>query len=236
MIAVRDVTKVFSVPHDRPRTLFHRLFGRGRSFETWKALDRVSLSVSPGSCVALIGRNGSGKSTLLRIVAGIYPPTSGEVDVTGAVAPILDLGVGFRGTLSVRHNVFLYGVLLGVPREVLRRDIQAILDEAGVARFADARLEILSTGLRARLAFTLAMRAEAPVVLIDETLAVGDEAFRKRCLAQLDALRAAGRTILFVSHDFALVERLCDRALVLEGGRITAEGPPAEMIAAYKSA
>ena len=235
MIDVREVSKDFCVPHERPRTLFHRLFGRGRSFETWSALDRVSLSVRAGSCVALLGRNGSGKSTLLRIVAGIYPPSSGEVEVTGPVAPILDLGVGFRGSLSVRHNVLLYGVLLGVPRETLKRDLETILDEAGVERFADARLEILSTGLRARLAFTLALRAEAPVLLIDEALAVGDEVFRQRCLRQLDGLRSSGRTMLFVSHDLSLVERLCDRAVVLEAGRVRAEGPPAEMIALYKS-
>ena len=235
MIDVREVSKVFAVPHERPRTLFHRLFGRGRSFETWSALDRVSLKVSAGSCVALLGGNGSGKSTLLRIVAGIYPPSSGEVQVDGPVAPILDLGVGFRGALSVRHNALLYGVLLGVPRIALQQDLEAILDEAGVKRFGDARLEILSTGLRARLAFTLAMRAEAPVLLIDEALAVGDEVFRERCLRQIDALRASGRTILFVSHDLSLVERLCDRAVVLEGGRIRAEGPPTEMIALYKS-
>jgi ABC-type polysaccharide/polyol phosphate transport system ATPase subunit len=235
VIVLRDVSKVFSVPHERPRTLFHRLFGHGRSFEAWNALDRVSLSVSAGSCMALMGRNGSGKSTLLRIVAGIYPPSSGEVEVGGAVAPILDLGVGFRGALSVRQNVLLYGVLLGVPRDELLRDGPAILDEAGVARFADTRLEILSTGLRARLAFTLAMRAQAPVVLIDETLAVGDEAFRQRCFSQIAGLRAAGRTILFVSHDLSLVERLCDRAFVLEAGRVKAEGPPLEMIAVYKA-
>jgi ABC-type polysaccharide/polyol phosphate transport system ATPase subunit len=235
VIAVREVSKDFSVPHERPRTLFHRLFGRGRSFETWKALDHVSLSVGAGSCVALLGRNGSGKSTLLRIVAGIYPPSSGQVEVSGRVAPILDLGVGFRGPLSVRRNVLLYGVLLGVPRDTLIRDLAAILEEAGLSRFADARLETLSTGLRARLAFTLAMRAEAPVLLIDEALAVGDEVFKQRCLNELDALRAAGRTILFVSHDLSLVERLCDRAFVLEAGRVRAEGSPGEMIALYKS-
>ena len=235
MIALRDVSKVFTVPHERPRTLFHRLFGRGRSWRTWQALDRVSLSVSAGSCVALLGHNGSGKSTLLRIVAGIYPPSSGEVEVSGPVAPILDLGVGFRGALSVRHNALLYGVLLGVPREALKRDLEAILDEAGVQPFGGARLEILSTGLRARLAFTLALRADAPVLLIDEALAVGDEVFQKRCLRQIDGLRASGRTILFVSHDLSLVENLCDRVVVLEAGQVKAEGPPAEMIALYRA-
>lgn len=235
MISVREVSKVFSVPHERPRTLFHRLFGRGRSFESFGALDRVSLEVPAASCVALLGRNGSGKSTLLRIVAGIYPPSSGRVEVGGPVAPILDLGVGFRGALSVRDNVLLYGVLLGVPRNALKRDLGAILEETGIARFADARFETLSTGFRARLAFTLAIRADAPVLLIDEALAVGDEAFRQRCLGQIEALRASGRTILFVSHDLSLVERLCDRAVVLEAGRVRAEGSPAEMIALYRS-
>jgi ABC-type polysaccharide/polyol phosphate transport system ATPase subunit len=235
VIAVRAVSKVFQVPHERPRTLFHRLFGRGRTFEQFRALDDVSLDVAAGEYVALIGRNGSGKSTLLRLVAGIYPPSSGTVEVGAPTAPVLDLGVGFRGTLTVRDNVVLYGVLFGIPRRRLLEELETILEESGVLRFRDARLEALSTGLRARLAFTLALRAEAPILLVDEALSVGDGAFRKRCLKEFQDRRARGCTMLFVSHDLTLVEQLCDRAVVLEAGRVRGQGPPGPMVALYRS-
>ena len=235
MIEVRGVSKVFRLPHERRRTLFHRLFPRGRAYERFFALTDVSLSVEAGEFVALVGANGSGKSTLLRVVAGIYPPSTGTVQVAGAVAPILELGVGFQGPLTVRDNVVLYGVLLGVPRRRLREELPAILQRAGVARFADARLDALSTGLRARLAFTLALLASAPVLLIDEALAVGDEAFRRRCIDELLALRSAGRTLLFVSHSLSLVETLCSRVVIMEAGRVRADGTPGEMIPLYHS-
>jgi ABC-type polysaccharide/polyol phosphate transport system ATPase subunit len=236
VIEVQDVSKVFKVPHERRRTLFHRLFPRGRTFESFAALHDVSLSVQAGESVALLGANGCGKSTLLRVVAGIYPPTSGRVRVAGAVAPILDLGVGFRGALTVRDNVMLYGVLLGLSRVRLREELPAILEQAGVVRFEDARLDTLSTGLRARLAFTLAVRTSSPVLLVDEVLAVGDEEFQKRCLEELQALRSQGRTLLFVSHSLDLVRALCGRAVMMEAGRIRADGSPDEVIRRYLSA
>jgi ABC-type polysaccharide/polyol phosphate transport system ATPase subunit len=235
VIAVREVGKEFRVPHERPRTLFHRLFGRGRTFEIFRALEAVTLDVAAGEYVALVGPNGSGKSTLLRVVAGIYPPSSGTVAVAAASAPILDLGVGFRGALTVRDNVLLYGVLLGIPRRRLLAELEPVLERSGVRRFRDARLDALSTGLRARLAFTLALMSEAPVLLVDEALAVGDEAFRKRCLRELQEQRARGRTMLFVSHDLDLVQQLCDRAVVLEAGRVRGEGAPAPMVRLYRS-
>jgi lipopolysaccharide transport system ATP-binding protein len=235
VISVRGVGKSFAIPHQRPRTLFHHVFPFGRSRQTFTALHDVSLDMRRGEFVGLLGSNGSGKSTLLRIVAGIYPPSSGSVHVDGTVAPILDLGVGFQGSLSVRDNVVLYGVLLGVPRRRLRAELEEILERAGVARFAETRLEALSTGLRARLAFTVALLAEADVLLLDEALAVGDEAFRRGCVDQLDTLRKRGCTVVSVSHDLELVRRLCDRVVVLSEGRVTGDGAPDAMIQGYLS-
>ena len=235
MIRVHEVTKLFVIPHQRRKTLFDHVYARGRTYETFPALAGVSFEIAAGEFVGIVGANGSGKSTLLRILAGIYPPTSGSVRVDAPVAPIMDLGVGFQGALSVRDNVFLYGVLLGIPRRRLRAGLDEVLDRAGVARFSDARLEALSTGLRARLAFTLAVRSEAPVLLIDEALAVGDEAFQRECLEELERLRASGRTMVLVSHSAQHLERLCPRVLVMAGGRLQGDGPAAAMIQRYRS-
>jgi ABC-type polysaccharide/polyol phosphate transport system ATPase subunit len=237
VIDLRGVSKVFSIPHQKRRTVFDRVFGRGHyTYETFYALRDVSLRVEAGEFLGVVGRNGGGKSTLLRIVAGIYPPTSGTVTVKGAVAPILELGVGFNGALTVRDNVFLYGVLLGVPRRRLDADLAGILGRAGIARFEDARLETLSTGMRARLAFTVALLAEAPILLVDEALTVGDEEFQAQCLSELRRLRDEARTAILVSHDFRLLRGLCPRLVLLDGGTVAADGSPEEVIERYRSA
>jgi ABC-type polysaccharide/polyol phosphate transport system ATPase subunit len=234
VIRLQGVSKAFRLPHRGRHTFFHRIVaGEGVSYETFYALRDVNLTIDKGTIVGLIGHNGSGKSTLLRIIAGIYPPTTGTVEVDGPVAPVLDLGVGFHGALPVRDNVVLYGVLLGLSRRRLKDEAEAILERAGVSRFADARLDDLSTGMRARLAYTIAMRVEAPVVLVDETLSVGDAEFQARCLDDLRALRAQGRTAVLVSHEPHLLEAICDRLIVLNGGVVTAEGNPTAMLAVY---
>jgi ABC-type polysaccharide/polyol phosphate transport system ATPase subunit len=236
VIELRDVSKAFSIPHQKRKTVFDRVFGRGHyTYEAFLALRGVSLRVQAGEFVGLVGRNGGGKSTLLRVVAGIYPPSAGTVRVEGAVAPILELGVGFNGALTVRDNVFLYGVLLGVPRRRLDADLGGILGRAGIGRFEDARLETLSTGMKARLAFTVALLAEAPILLVDETLAVGDEAFQAQCLAELRKLKGQGRTAILVSHDMNVLRELCPRLVLLDGGAVRADGPPDEVIERYRS-
>lgn len=235
MIELTGVSKVFHVPHQRRRS-FGRWLVEGRyTYETLHALRAVSLRVADGEFVGVLGGNGSGKSTLIRVVAGIYPATEGSVFVSGRVAPILELGVGFHGALRVVDNILLYGVVLGIPRRRLVAEAEEILAAAGLERFADARLENLSTGMKMRLAFTIALRAEAPVLLIDEALAVGDEAFRERCLGELRRRRERGDTALFVSHENAQLEALCDRLVVLDQGRIVGTGGPAEMIAMYRA-
>jgi len=236
VIELRDVSKAFSIPHQKRKTVFDRVFGRGHyTYETFLALRDVSLRVEAGEFVGLVGRNGGGKSTLLRVVAGIYPPSAGTVSVGGAVAPILELGVGFNGALTVRDNVFLYGVLLGVPRRRLDAGLDGIFGRAGIGRFEDARLETLSTGMKARLAFTVALLAEAPILLVDETLAVGDEAFQAQCLAELRKLKGEGRTAILVSHDFNVLRELCPRLVLLDDGAVKADGPPDEVIERYRS-
>jgi ABC-type polysaccharide/polyol phosphate transport system ATPase subunit len=236
VIDVRGVSKVFAIPHQKRKTVFDRVFGRGHyTFETLHALRDVSLRVEAGEFVGIVGRNGCGKSTLLRIVSGIYPPTAGTVRVDGRVAPILELGVGFNAALTVRDNVFLYGVLLGVPRRRLEAELPAVLERAGIGRFEDARLETLSTGMRARLAFTVALLAEAPILLVDEALAVGDEKFQAQCLSELRRLKAEGRTAILVSHDFNLLNELCPRLVLLEAGTVREDGPPARVIERYRS-
>lgn len=236
MIEIRGVSKTFSIPHQQKSTLFDRLFGRSRySYEAWPALKDVSFTVARGEFVGVLGGNGSGKSTLLRIVAGIYQPTSGEVKVQGAIAPILELGVGFQGALTVSANVFLYGVLLGIPRRELTAALPEILAWSGLERFADSRLESLSTGMRMRLAFTVALRAHAPVLLVDEALAVGDAEFLDRCVTALRTVRAEGRTALLVSHDVSLLELLCDRVVILHRGVVRGEGTPQAMFELYRN-
>jgi ABC-type polysaccharide/polyol phosphate transport system ATPase subunit len=236
VIELRGVSKVFSIPHQKRKTAFDRIFGRGHyTFETFHALRDVSLRVEVGEFLGVVGRNGCGKSTLLRIVAGIYPPTMGTVRVDGGVAPILELGVGFNGALSVRDNIFLYGVLLGVPRRRLEAELAAILDRAGIGRFEDARLETLSTGMRTRLAFTVALLADAPVLIVDEALAVGDEKFQAQCLAELRRLKDAGRTAMLVSHDVDLLGQLCRRLVLLDAGTVREDGPIEKVIERYRS-
>jgi lipopolysaccharide transport system ATP-binding protein len=236
VIDLRGVSKVFSIPHQKRKTVFDRLFGRGHyTYETFHALRDVSLRVETGEFLGVVGRNGGGKSTLLRIVAGIYPPTSGTVKVEGAVAPILELGVGFNGALTVRDNIFLYGVLLGVPRRQLDAELEGILARAGIARFEDARLETLSTGMRARLAFTVAILAEAPVLLVDEALTVGDEEFQAQCLGELRRMRDEARTAILVSHDAELLCQLCPRLVLLDRGVVRADGPPAQVLERYRA-
>jgi ABC-type polysaccharide/polyol phosphate transport system ATPase subunit len=233
VIEARSVSKLFRMPRHRRRTL--RALSGGRGFEEFAALSDISFRIAAGEFVGILGRNGSGKSTLLRLIAGIYPPSSGELLTGGATAPILDLGVGFHGVLSVVDNFFLYGVLLGLPRQRLSESLDAVLAKAGLQEFADAPLERLSTGMKMRLAFSVALLADAPIVLIDEALAVGDAAFREQCLLDLRELKRRGRTAILVSHENALLEAVCDRLLLLEKGSLVGEGPLPEMFERYRA-
>jgi ABC-type polysaccharide/polyol phosphate transport system ATPase subunit len=234
-IEVAGVSKTYRIPHERQTTLVERLVAGFRPVpvELLAALQDVTLTVPRGSFVGVIGANGSGKSTLLKVMAGLLVPDAGTVSVEGSVAPLLELGLGFQHELTMRENVALYGTLLGYPRRELARRIDEAIAFAELERFRDAKLKSLSSGMTARLAFATALRADADILLLDEVLAVGDAHFQQKCLAVFDLLRRQEKTIVLVSHDLHTVRRLCDHAYWLDGGRIAAEGPAAEVVGTY---
>ncbi len=237
MIAVRNVSKIFEVPHERTKTLFHKLtsvFHPSYEYEEFYALRNISFDVKKGEFLGIMGRNGSGKTTLLRIIAGVYKPSAGSCDVRDQISPFLELGLGFQPRLSCRDNIFIYGALLGFSRREMNVRYHEIMRFSELDRFADAPLERLSSGMKVRLAFATAIQSDAPILLVDEVLAVGDRIFQDKCRDVFWRFKHEGRTILFVSHDSSAVKQYCDRTLVLESGEVVNEGPPADMIEYYQ--
>jgi homopolymeric O-antigen transport system ATP-binding protein len=218
-----------------------RLVRRGTPAETaasepfW-ALHDVSLEVARGEVVGLIGPNGAGKSTLLKLLARITPPTEGRIELHGRIASLLEVGTGFHPDLTGRENVFLNGAILGLSREEIERRYDAIVEFSGVEAFIDTPVKRYSSGMFVRLGFAVAAHLEAEIMLIDEVLAVGDAAFQRKCMNMIRELTLEeGRTIVFVSHNLAWVERLCHRVFLVEDGAIAAEGPVSQVIAGYLS-
>jgi len=198
------------------------------------ALSDVSLDVPPGATLGLIGANGSGKSTMLKLLAGIMQPTLGRVAVDGRLALLAYLGAGFHGDLTGRENVFLQGAILGLSAGELRAKLDAILAFAELERFADVPVKFYSSGMALRLGFAVAVHAEPDVFLIDEAFAVGDQRFRERCLERIRGFKAAGVTMVLVSHERDLVERLSDHVVLFSHGCAVAEGTAAAAFAAYE--
>ena len=235
MIVFDNVDKVFRLPHDKVHTLkghFVNLF-RKKSYERFYALRDFNFAVKEGEFVGIIGRNGSGKSTLLKLIARVLEPTSGRITVNAAVAPFLELGVGFQGELTVRNNVFLYGALLGMSRAEIRSKYDWIIEFSGLEQFVDAKLKNLSSGMQVRLGFSITVSIESPILLVDEVLAVGDIDFQKKCYDAFEGFKKSGRTVLFVSHDLESVGKVADRVIVLQQGEIIDQGVPAEVLERY---
>ena len=203
--------------------------------ERFAALHDVSLTASPGELVSVVGANGAGKSTLLKVVARITSPDAGRVRVRGRLSALIEVGAGFHPELTGAENALLHGAILGFPRREMRRALPAIAEFAGVTDALATPLKFFSTGMYARLGFAVAVHGDPDVLLVDEVLSVGDEEFRSRCLERIAALRARGTSILFVSHDLALVEQVSTRALWLAGGRVAADGDPRTVTAAYRA-
>jgi ABC-type polysaccharide/polyol phosphate transport system ATPase subunit len=195
----------------------------------------IDIRIDRDESVALIGANGSGKSTVLRLMAGIYPPTHGQVVQNGRVVPIIELGSTFQPSLTGDENVMLYAAALGMTRREVLDQVDGIFRFAGVEEFRNVQLKYYSSGMRARLAFSIASCARADVLLLDEILAVGDAEFRDRCMDRLHAFRATGGTMVVVSHDLGQVRELCTRAIWLENGRIREEGPVHQVADAYEA-
>lgn len=208
---------------------------RGAGSEEFLALDGIDLEVSPGEAVALIGPNGSGKSTFLKLAGGILKPTSGSVEVDGRITALIELGAGFHPEITGRENVIINGMLLGLERRQIEARMNEIIDFADIGSFIDQPVKIYSSGMYVRLGFAVAVAAEPDVLLIDEVLAVGDEAFTRRCLDRLARMRQRGVTMILVSHDLDLVTSFADRALYLERGRVVTEGAADAVVARYRS-
>jgi ABC-type polysaccharide/polyol phosphate transport system ATPase subunit len=202
---------------------------RDRRQELW-ALRDVHLRVEQGEVVGIIGRNGAGKTTLLKLIARITEPTEGTARMRGRVGALLEVGTGFHFELTGRENIYFNGAVLGMSRQEIRRRFDQIVEFSGVERFLDTPLKRYSAGMYLRLAFSVAAHLEPDIVIVDEVLAVGDAEFRHKCAQRIEALRQEGRTILLVSHDLASIQRMCSRCVLLSGGRVLADGPPADVV------
>jgi lipopolysaccharide transport system ATP-binding protein len=213
---------------------FERFRGNGHSQEnTIWALKDLSFEVNPGEVVGLIGRNGAGKSTLLKVLSRITEPTTGGIDLYGRIASLLEVGTGFHPELTGRENIYLNGAILGMSRAEISRKFDEIVAFAEVDKFLDTPVKHYSSGMYVRLAFAVAAHMESEILLVDEVLAVGDAEFQKRCLGKMEEVGSQGRTVLFVSHSMPMILRLCNRVVLLEQGKLVADGTPHEVTRAY---
>ena len=230
-IVVQNVSKHFRLYHEKYQSLKERVihFGRIPYDEFW-ALRDIDFEVEEGQTLGLLGRNGSGKSTLLKCIAGILQPTDGSIATVGRLAALLELGAGFHPELTGRENVFLNASILGLPKRDIEKRFDEIVAFAELEQFIDNQVKYYSSGMYVRLGFAVAVNMDPDVLLVDEVLAVGDEAFQRKCMDQVKQFQREGRTIVFVTHDAERVRQICERAIVLEDGRIVAEGKPGEAI------
>jgi ABC-2 type transport system ATP-binding protein len=237
IIQLKNVKKSFFLPHEKHDTFIEfatnpmRLFKR--SGEQYEVLKDIDMEIYPGEFVGIMGRNGSGKSTLLKIMAGIYEPTSGKVKVNGKMVPFLELGVGFNPELSGRENVYLNGIILGIKKEELKKKYKEIVEFAELEKFMDAPLKNYSSGMQVRLAFSIAIMADADIYILDEVLAVGDVAFQEKCFDVFRKYKKNGKTVILVTHSPGSVKDFCDRAVFLKDGVLQDLGSVDDVIQAY---
>ena len=235
-VAVRfeHVGKTFRL--SQTRSLKDRLLGvagHRASPVTVRAVDDLHLDIEVGESVALLGHNGSGKSTTLKMLAGTITPSSGRVWARGRIAPLLELGAGFHPDLTGRENVFMNSAILGIPRREALRNLDAIVDFAGVEAFLDTPVKFYSSGMAVRLGFAIAVNVDPDILLVDEVLAVGDEEFQARCTARMERLRDEGKTVVLVTHSLHQAKEFCRSAVVMHHGRTTYVGPMEGAEAAY---
>jgi ABC-type polysaccharide/polyol phosphate transport system ATPase subunit len=234
-VSLEGVSKTFKLPHQRFSTFKERALHpfRARTHDELRAVDDVSLSVRRGEFFGIVGRNGSGKSTLLKCLAGIYQVNRGRIEIVGRLSPFIELGVGFNPDLTARDNVVINAVMMGLTRKEARERFDEIIAFAELEEFLDLKLKNYSSGMSVRLAFSTAIQVDADIVLVDEVLAVGDAAFQQKCFEQFQRMKDEGKTIVFVTHDMASVERFCDRAMLLERGEMVQIGEPRAIARAY---
>lgn len=237
-ISVQDVSKTFKLPHERNSSIKGALINmthHKKGYEEQHVLEDISFEIKKGEFFGIVGRNGSGKSTLLKLLAGIYMPDKGNIQINGKLTPFIELGVGFNPELTGRDNIFLNGALLGFNRREMSAMYADIVAFAELERFMDQKLKNYSSGMQVRLAFSIATRAKSDILLIDEVLAVGDAAFQNKCFDYFYELRRRGATVVFVSHDRGSLERFCDRGILIDKGLITERGSIRKVLKTYSN-
>lgn len=238
-IVIEHLTKSFRIPHERKTTVYQHITGLLRggsySYEVFSALQDVSFTVKHGETFGIIGPNGSGKSTLLKILAGVLFLDSGNVQVNGKIAPFLELGVGFQPDLTGKENIYLYGAIMGLSKKEIASKYDEILDFAELKRFESMKLKNFSSGMAVRLAFSTAIQTDPDILLVDEVLSVGDEAFQRKCSEKINEIRKKGKTIILVSHSMGTVQELCSQCILIMNGKIVSKGEAKEVINKYQS-
>lgn len=237
VIKIDNVSMVFNLASEKVDSLKEyilKLLHRKLLLQEFYALTDINLTVSKGESVALIGANGSGKSTLLKCIAGVLTPTTGSVEVKGSIAPLIELGAGFDPDLTARENIYLNGAVLGYDRKFMNEHFQSIVDFAELWDFIDVPVKNFSSGMVARLGFSIATEVSADILIVDEVLAVGDFRFQEKCRERMTQLLQGGTTLLFVSHSTAQVRQLCQKAVWLDRGHIRAVGEVNEVCDAYE--
>jgi ABC-2 type transport system ATP-binding protein len=235
-IKVDGVSKAFRLPHEKQTSvkgLFLSIFSGRRTYERQQVLKDMSFEIKRGEFFGIVGRNGSGKSTLLKLLAGIYTPDKGRIQVNGKLTPFIELGVGFNPELTGRENVYLNGALLGFNRKEMEAMYDEIVEFAELEKFMDQKLKNYSSGMQVRLAFSVAIRAKSDILVLDEVLAVGDLDFQRKCYDYFYNLKRDKQTVVLVSHDMSAVRRFCDRCIHVHNGAILAEGSPKKVADSY---
>ncbi len=238
VVSLTDVSVRYQMANERINSLkeqvIRRLSGRRVEYNEFWALRDVNLEVRQGEAIGLVGRNGAGKSTMLKVIARVQKPSSGRVIVRGNISPLIELGAGFHPELTGRENIYINGAMLGFSRRQMQRKFDDIVEFSGLAEFIDSPLRTYSSGMTARLGFAVAADADPDILIIDEALSVGDEAFQKKCVERMNGFRDSGVTVFYVTHSMDSIGKLCPRSIWLDAGCVRAIGPTNRIVAAYR--